>query len=71
MISVSIVSHRQFDQVLKTIQSFELIQKNVFFYLITINVFEKYEEDKLKKIVGNNYKLIVNDCPKGLSLIHI
>lgn len=70
MISVSIVSHRQFDQVLKTIQSFELIQKNVFFYLITINVFEKYEEDKLKKIVGNNYKLIVNDCPKGFGENH-
>tara|TARA_X000000950_G_scaffold201757_1_gene242926 strand:+ start:26667 stop:27404 length:738 start_codon:yes stop_codon:yes gene_type:complete len=70
MISVSIVSHKQFDEVLNTIQTFESIQKNIFFYLITINVYEKYDEQKLEEIVEKNYKLIINDHPKGFGANH-
>ncbi len=70
MISVSIVSHKQFNQVLNTIKSFELIEKNIFFYLITINVSEEYEEQKLKTLVGENFKLIINNYPKGFGANH-
>ena len=70
MISVSIVSHKQFNQVLNTIKSFELIEKNFFFYLITINVSEEYEEQKLKNLVGKNFKLIINNYPKGFGANH-
>lgn len=70
MISVSIVSHKQFNQVLNTIKSFELIEKNIFFYLITINTSEEHEEQKLKNLVGKNFKLIINNYPKGFGENH-
>ena len=69
MITVSIVSHKQFYQVLNCIQSFERHSKNNFFYVITINILEVFSENDLKNIT-KNYKIIINDKPLGFGANH-
>jgi N-acetylglucosaminyl-diphospho-decaprenol L-rhamnosyltransferase len=69
MITVSIVSHKQFNQVLNCIESFERHSKTKFFYIITINISESFSENNLRKIT-KNYKIIINEKPLGFGTNH-
>lgn len=69
MITVSIVSHKQFHQVLNCIQSFERHSKSKFFYIITINILEDFSENDLRKIT-KNYEIIINEKPLGFGVNH-
>jgi hypothetical protein len=71
MISISLVSHNQFDLVLQFLKSVSKISKNNhLFFIITINTPEEICEKSLQSIIGANYKLIINSKVLGFGTNH-